>query len=296
VRFVWLFFVLPACTGDTAIQSPHAVRTGTLQDASINEASGLARSNISKDLLWVINDGGAAPVLHALGTDGSERGSVRLENAVNVDWEGLASFAAGDKSWMLIADIGDNTSTRDHVSLYVVEEPALPFGGPIPARKITFAYPEGPRDAEAVAVDVERQQVLVLSKRTIPAELYAVPLHAMEGEMTMAVRLGEVASIPQPTREDLDRALLHQDWHWQPTGMDISADGMSLVILTYRAIYLFRRESGQSWIAALQSMPVSRTLGDIREAESVSFDNSGLAVFVTVEQRRAPLYRFDVAR
>ena len=112
----------------------------------------------------------------------------------------------------------------------------------------------------------------------------------------MAVRLGEVASIPQPGREDLDRALMHQDWHWQPTGMDISADGMSAVILTYRAIYLFRREAGQSWIAALQSNPASRSLGDVREAEAVSFAASGLEIFVTVEQRHAPLYRFYLAR
>jgi hypothetical protein len=272
------------------------VQTGTLQDAGINEASGLARSNLSEDLLWVINDSGSEPVLHALGIDGSDRGSVRLQNAVNVDWEDLASFEAEGKSWLLVADIGDNAAARKYVSLYLVEEPALPPGGPVTARQIRFVYPDGPRDAEAMAVDVERQQVLILSKRTIPAELYAVPLDTNANEITIAERLGEVASIPQPTREDLDRALMHNDWHWQPTGMDISADGRSAVILTYRAIYRFRRNAGQSWIAALRSTPASWPLVDIREAEAVSFDVAGLGVFVTVEQRHAPLYWFDIAR
>jgi len=287
---------LPACSVDAGIQRPNAVQTGTLQDAGISEASGLARSNLSADLLWVINDGGSKPVLHAIATDGSTRGSVRVENAVNVDWEDLASFEAEGKSWLLVADIGDNAGTRKHVSLYLIEEPAQPLGGPVPARRITFTYPDGPRDAEAVAVDVERQQVLVLSKRTIPAELYAVPLHAMEGETTMAVRLGEVASIPQPGWQDLDRAQADNDWHWQPTGMDISADGMSAVILTYRAIYLFRRSAGKSWIVALQAPPAGRSLGEIRAAEAVSFDVSGQGIFVTVERRHAPLYWFDIAR
>ena len=299
VRFVLLWFALPACSGisgNAENQSPDVVQTGTLQNAAIGEASGLARSNLSEDLLWVINDGGSAPVLHAIGTDGSDRGSVRLMNAVNVDWEDLASFEAGGKSWLLVADVGDNAGTREHVSLYLVEEPVLPPGGPVPARQIRFAYPDGPRDAEAVAVDVENQQVMILSKRTIPAALYAVPLQDSEGEATIAVRLGEVAGIPQPGAEDLEQALANNDWHWQPTGMDISAEGMSAVILSYRAIYRFRRNAGESWIAALQAAPTVHSLGNIREAEAVSFDISGLGVFVTVEQRQAPLYWFEIAR
>ena len=49
-----------------------AVFAGTLEDPRLDEASGLAVSQRSRDLLWVVNDSGAEPVLHALGLDGSE--------------------------------------------------------------------------------------------------------------------------------------------------------------------------------------------------------------------------------
>ena len=123
-----------------------------------------------------------------------------------------------------------------------------------------------------------------------------MPLQPPTDEEVIAKRLGEITSIPQPTREDLDRAVSNNDWHWQPTGMDISKDGQSAVILSYSAIYKYERKAGESWFEAMQSTPLRWALGEIREAEAVAFDDSGQCVFVTVEKHNAPLLRFDVAQ
>lgn len=278
------------------VQNASATLTGTLQNERILEASGLARSNRSHDLLWVINDGGSAPALHAVGVDGSDRGSVRLDGASNVDWEDLASFNADGKSWLLVADIGDNSGIREHLTLYLLEEPRQPLPAASAARQITFTYPDGPRDAEAVAVDVENARVLVLSKRAIPAVLYSIPLWPDSSDTIVAERRGEVSGIPSPTKRDVDRAAASNDWHWQPTGMDISADGRSAVVLTYRAIYRFHRDAGEDWLAALQTADARWPLGDKPGAEAVSFDASGDSVFVTIEQRNAPIYRFNISK
>ncbi len=299
MRFLSTLLFLSACgaaSHDDASLHRFVTQTGTLQNSDISEASGLARSNRDENILWAINDSGSIPTLYALDKEGGDRGSVRLYNVNNVDWEDLASFESGGTPWLLVADIGDNDGVRSHVTLYFVEEPRLPQENVAPARQISFTYPDGPRDAEAIAVDVEHQQVLILTKRTIPAVLYAVPLQPATDKKIVANRLGEIASIAQPTREDLERAMPNNDWHWQPTGMDISGDGQSAVILSYRAIYKFRRNAGENWFEALQSTPLRWTLGDLREAEAVAFDASGQSVFVTVEKRNAPLLRIDVAQ
>lgn len=231
-------------------------------------------------------------MLHAIGVDGRNQGTLHLDEATNLDWEAVASFALDGKPWLLVADAGDNIATRAHSTLYVVEEPALEDGTDAvasPAWTISFRWPGGPRDCEAVAVDVEGERILLLSKRTIPAVLYELPLRSKTTEVITATRLGAVDSLPQPTARDLERAAPERNWHWQPTAMDIRTG--AAVILTYRAVYYFERNSGEPWIEALLKPPTVISLGDLREAEAVAFAEDGASVILAVEAPSAPLYR-----
>jgi hypothetical protein len=272
------------------------VAAGYLANPIISEASGLARSS-HDDQFWVINDGGSLPQLHAIGLDGSDYGSVLLENARNIDWEDLATFEDSEKFWLVVADIGDNSARRNEYTLYIVAEPGaeqLRSGTTSVQRSISFMYPDGPRDAEAITFDAANQQFLILTKRDIPAVLYSVPLHAPSDELLLASRIGEIDSIPQPTAHDLERALPDKNWHWQPNAIDFSAAGDAAAILTYKAVYYFSRQEGQEWFAALQSAPQRFTLGAYREAESVVFDHAGEHIYVTTEKRNAPLLRLPL--
>jgi len=278
-----------------AVPDKSVIRAGRIQSSAVREASGLARSGIRAELLWVLNDSGSPAVLHAIGLDGSDLGRVRLPQIDNIDWEDLAAFSGHGRSWLLIADIGDNLALRSNVTLYVVEEPAPGAQQAKVAWQVSLRYPDGPRDAEAVAVDAKQGRAYILTKRTLPAELYAVPLWPDEHRddaLITADFLGPVASIPQPTREDLGRSLRDQDWYWQPTAMDFSTHTDRAVILTYRAAYLYHRRKNQSWLKALQQKPQVFSLGDIKEAEAVSLGEN--ALFVTVEALHAPLYRINI--
>jgi hypothetical protein len=279
----------------TACASPGIVRTGVIDSPYITEASGLAPSALRDDRLWLINDGDSPPVIHAIATDGSLAGSIRLGNASNVDWEAIASFRLDGSAWLLVADTGDNNAVREFGTIYVVEEPALADNEETaaePAWTISFRWPGGPRDCEAVAVDAASEKILLLSKRTVPAELYELPLRpsANDGVVT-ATRLGDARALPQPTARDLERAVPERNWHWQPTAMDISADGHAAVILTYRAVYYFERTESEAWTTALQRVRAVSPLDGIREAESVALARDGKSVFVTVESPQPPLYR-----
>ena len=106
--------------------------------------------------------------------------------------------------------------------------------------------------------------------------------------------LGPIESLPLPSRQEVNQAVLTKNWHWQPTGMDISADGRLAVILTYRAVYVFRLEPEGDLYEALSGQAYALGLGNFRDAESVAFHADGESIFVTVERRHAPLLRIDL--
>ena len=295
--------ILPLCTACSPTSDntePPAIRqSARIASAEITEASGLAQSTRRRDRLWVINDGGSPPVLHAISTDGETEGSVTLDPGRNVDWEAMASFELDGKSWLLVADTGDNEAVRDISTIYVVEEPLLTENEHAvlaPAWTFSFRWPDGPRDCEAVAVDVPNERILLLSKRSIPAVLYELPLRPAADGVIAATRLGTVDALPQPTADDLERAAPERNWHWQPTAMDIASDGSATVILTYRAVYHFERSNDETWMEALRRPATVVDLGGIREAEAIVFVDDGRSLLFTVEAPRAPLYRIQAVR
>ena len=76
--------------------------------------------------------------------------------------------------------------------------------------------------------------------------------------------------------------------------MDLSPDGQLAVILTYRAIYVYRLDPAKRLIDSLNGTAYALGLGNFRNAESVVFSNDSESIFVTFEGRRAPLIRIDI--
>jgi len=272
---------------------------GQLENEEIVEASGLASSQRDPEILWSLNDGGSKPRLYAFDLTGAHRGRIKLRDTRNRDWEDIASFMLDGNPYLLVADVGDNDRRRKKVSFYVIAEPDLDADNKInlePAWRVDFRYPEGPRDAEAVVVDATNERVIVLTKRDLPPVLYEVPLQPKGDDTVTATRLGTIESLPRPHRSDVDQAMFTNDWHWQPTGMDLSPDGSLAAILTYRAVYVFRLDPGTNLYDSLSGQAYSLGLGNFRDAESVAFSADSKSIFVTVERRHAPLLRIDINR
>lgn len=267
---------------------------GRLENEKIDEASGLARSQRQPGVLWTMNDSGK-PWLYAIGHDGAHLGRVDLNDSDNRDWEDLASFTLDGDPYLLVADIGDNDARYKKRTLYVAKEPRIDEDKTRVDWEIDFVYPNGPRDAESAAVDIENERVLVLSKRDIPPALYSVPLRPTDDGKVTATWLGMIDSLPKPTRQDVEFAPRTNDWHWQPVGMDISADNRAAVILTYRAVYYYLRRPGQDWFDALNTRPLRIGLGNFRDAEAVAFGDDARTVYVTGEGRHNFIIRVDLS-
>jgi hypothetical protein len=266
--------------------------SGKLENKNLNEASGLARSNRTVDLYWAVNDDGPAAI-HALDSKGRNLGLVHIDGAENRDWEDIASFTLDDTAYLLVADFGDNDSKRKRVSLYVVEEPDPDSDSIDVAWQIDYNYPGGPRDAESLAVDAADRHVYVLSKRTVPAELYRLPLDPTQEDVTTAAPVDVVDSLPQPSKRELRNAM-SSGWGWQPTAMDFAPDGSSAIILTYDGVNYFQRGPGQTWPEALQGQAMHLALGKFKNAESITYSSDGTAAIVTVEKKHAPILRIKL--
>jgi len=298
-----MFLAIAGCSDPGSSPAPEKtpdlrpVVIGKLEDGNIREASGLARSYTQENVLWIINDNGAGEWVHAVNPRGKRLGEFDLKKSDNRDWEDLASFRLDGKAYLLVADIGDNDARRKTRTLYVVEEPTVAKGEKEKVDwRIDYRYPDGPRDAESVAVDIENRRALVLTKRDIPPVMYELPLRPDDDKKITAKWLGTIKSLPAPSRRDVEFAPKTNDWHWQPVGFDISADNRAAVILTYRAVYYYERQSDQDWFDALNTRPVRVGLGNFKNAEAIAFGDDGRRVVITGENKHSPLLLIDFDR
>lgn len=274
---------------------------GDLSDSRIREASGIAASRRRADILWVINDSGNDPLIYAVGLDGSDRGHVPIRNARNQDWEDLAAFVYNRTAFLLVADCGDNENRRKSCVLYIVKEPRVGPAGivaKVPLEwllRIEYVYFDGPRDCEGVAVDVQRREILLLTKRTDPPVLYSLPLTFAQSDTVQTARpVTRVGGIPKPTAEDLREDPLYGRFRSQATAMDISPDGKVIAVLTFKRPYLFYRRENESWPRVFDHLPIPLDMPRMRQAEALCFSTDGASLIVTSEKLPAPLYRLDI--
>ena len=282
-----LFLCATACAPPSL---PFARLAGLITSGDLDEISGLASSRAHDDVLWAIEDSGNPARLHALSRRGRVLARYKVEGAKNIDWEDLASFSLDGKHYLLVADTGDNGGKRKDIVLHVIEEPVTLAGGELkPAWSIRARWADGPRDCEAVAVDAAAGQVLLVSKKRSPPDLFALPLAKSRG-VREARRIGRLAGVPQASaelhRNDPKLARLFP----QVTAADLSPDGLTLAVLTYGSVLFYRRTPGEDWGAAVARAPEAHDVPLIPQAEALAWSTGGAGLYASGEFKPAPLF------
>ncbi len=275
---------------------PFSRLAGLITSGELDEVSGLAASRAHEDVLWVIEDSGNPARLHALSRRGDVLARYEVEDASNVDWEDLASFDLEGKHYLMVADTGDNGGRRKDFMLHVFEEPSTLDNGTLrPAWSIRGRWPDGPRDCEAVAVDAAARQVLLVSKKRSPPDLFVLPLSKPTSTnphrgWREARRIGRLANVPEASldlkRNDPRLAKLFP----QVTAADLSPDGRKLAVLTYGSVLFYRRRQGEEWGRAVARTPESYDVPLIPQPEALAWTAQGGGLYATGEFKLAPIF------
>lgn len=293
-KFLLLIALIAADAGSPRWSRPEYA--GVFGDPELAEVSGLAASRAHEGIYWAHNDGGNPTRLVAVRSDGSRVASLVLDGADNVDWEDIDAFDLGGKHYLLVADTGDNGGIRKVLTLYVVEEPArLRDGDSLrPAWIISFRWPDGARDCEASAVDPARGEVLLISKKRVPPELFRVRLRPSDGGVQTAELVATLPDIAQPSQAELRKNPVYGRYRSQISGADLSANGRVLAVLNYHSIHLYVREAGQDWAEAIRTPPGQLNFPWLPQAEGIAFSPDGRSLLVGSEQRPSPLLLYRV--
>lgn len=232
-------------TGADASSCGAAVALAALPEM-LGEASGMARDPRRTDLFWVHNDSGNEPLLFAVDTTGALRATVRVTGGSDRDLEDIALGRCGSSSCLYLGDIGDNRGAYKSVRVHQLPLPDLPpepsatgapsgpnapYDGVVsPLASWELVYPGGPRDAEGLAVDDARGELLIVTKgRTGPIELYASPLAELEASRGATVTLRRVGRLAIPVGRNTAQLV---------TAADLSPDGTRLAIRSYANLFL----------------------------------------------------------
>ena len=291
-----LLFLIALIAADApASRWSRAEYAGVFTDPALNEVSGLAASHAHPGIYWAQNDGDNGSRLIAIRADGTPVATLLVQGAENTDWEDIDSFQLDGKHYLLVADTGDNGGIRKTLNLIVFEEPArLKEGDSIrPAWTISFRWPDGARDCEATAVDAAAGEVLLISKKRVPPELFRLPLRASEGLKT-AELVTTLSGISQPSETDLKKNPVYGRYRSQVSGADLSPNGRVLAVLNYHSVYLYVRGPTQSWSQAMQAQPGRLVFPWLPQAEGIAFSSDGRSLLIGSEKRPAPLLRFRV--
>lgn len=248
---------------------------GTVADGRLSEISGLVASRRQPSLLWAHNDSGEEVArVFALGRDASVRAEIVVDGAPHVDPEDIAVETTSDgRELVYLADAGDN-GARDHsiparasVDVIVFEPPLLGADVRTDAVHVaafdllTFTYPDGPHDSEAIFVDASTGDLYVLSKTaTGPHTLYRDPAPHSPGTSRVLSRVVDL--LPA---EDLGGSI---------TGADSDPIGR-IAIRTYRGAFVFEASPGGGVAGTLARPPVEVAHLHEHQGESIALVDDG---------------------
>jgi hypothetical protein len=243
-----------------------------LSNREISESSGLAQSRRRPGLFWTHNDSGDIARLFAFETNGKHLGACTLQGAEAIDWEDMASFERNGRSWLLLADVGDNGLRRNSYQLYLCEEP-LHSDTAVQSRRIEFRYDRGSHNCEAVAVDAEHGVILLVTKVTGPVcQVFQLAIPEKPGEETMVAELIATISVPVAV------------------AMDISPDGLRAIVLTYGDAFEYSRGPDEDWRLAFARIPRQIAMPARAKGESICYGRDGRSLYLTSEAKSTPLW------
>jgi hypothetical protein len=244
------------------------ISTGVVSK-KLEEASGITASIANPGMLWVHNDSGNNAEVYLIDSTGRIQMTCTLAGIRNRDWEDIAigngPGADSLKSYVYVADIGDNLAQYPIKMIYRFEEPVFDA----PEKVITqietkyIVLDDGQRDTEALMIDPIHHAMYLLSKREDSVHFYKIDYPFLKD--TLVARF----------RTKLNFQMI--------TAAEISPDGNEVVIKDYENIYYWKRKDHGPISKLLQTPPVSLSYKREPQGEAICFSLNGLGLYTLSE-------------
>ncbi len=232
---------------------------GQVATPNLVEASGLAASRTTSDVLWSHNDSRGSATLFAFTTDGEDLGAFEVPGAFALDWEDVSAGPGpfGDDAYLYVGDIGDNFGIRGGlITVYRVGDIApsdLDEAFP-DSTALTYRYPDGDdHNAEALFIDPRDPSLYLMTKSKDATFLFRGSLEPSNGpidlELVTTLFLGA-----------------------EVTATDMSSDGSTLAVRGYETVWMWHREGGTSIHDMLASEPCEAPSPEERQGEAITLD------------------------
>jgi hypothetical protein len=247
----------------------------SIQPGIVDEASGLVASGKMEGYLWTLQDSGQPNSLYLISPDGKTVKSYTVPGSANHDWEDMAvgPGPVDNTSYIYIADIGNNNTpmTSQNIIYRIPEITSLSAGfDQSQLQKITFRYPDGPRDAETVLVDPASKDILVVSKEMDKTEIYRLAYPQSTTEVIVAEKMGKMPSV------------------LFATGGAVSTDGTEVLIRNYFSVFFWRKKETETISQALLRAPNKQlSVAAEPQGESICFDRNGDGFYTLSERSTA---------
>ena len=203
---------------------------------------------------------------------------------MNGDWEDMAILKEKTQSWIYLADIGNNPLENVIHQIHVIKEPNLKNTqfkdlSPLKFRTIKFQYENNTIcNSECLLVDPLTKKIYIISKI----------VQGQETENTVwELPFVEDYTQTYTAKLVLDSIKTLGDNKQKVTGGDISPDGKSLVLRTYKdTAYLWKLTSTKTIAQSLQENPLTITIAKERGGEAICFSNDGTKLFSVYDGRK----------
>jgi hypothetical protein len=242
-----------------------------------NELSGVASSQVNVGVLYAHDDNANSPIV-ITNQKGDDLGRIIIDNVqtINIEDIGVGPGPDPGKSYIYLADIGDNNANRSSIAVYRFAEPVINSPSAqteihiTSVDKIQLTYPKGAVNAETVLVDPLTKDLLIVSKEKAGGTLY-------------------VASYPQSaTAVTTLKALVKTPFDLLTSG-DISSDGTELLLRNEDQIWYWKRQSGQSLTQVILSQAQRAPYAvNERQGEGICFVADGSGYITDTEIRDHP--------
>ncbi len=243
----------------------------------IQEASGIVASYRNKGFLWTHNDSGDSNRIFLLDANGKGIREFNLEGVTNRDWEAISMAQFPEGSYLYVGEIGDNYAFHAESAIYRVPEPDITtttaqYVTLKNVQKISFKYPDGPRDAECFLIDQVSKDIFIISKRENSKRMY---------------KLSYPQSYTQTTNAEFVQELNFSNIPGTPsfiTDGNISVDNKEIIIKNYLQIFHWRRNTNESIPDALKRPPTMLPYTAESQGEGVCFAQDGSGYYTISEE------------